>query len=86
MRGVLVAIDPRASGLPVQGVARRRVKDNAVWFHAESIQTCRAQWLRGRASDSGLREPGFESCAAVLKSWASLVFHSTLLQFTQQHK
>ena len=28
---------------------------------------CRAQWLRGRASDSRLREPGFESCAAVLK-------------------
>ena len=31
--------------------------------------TCRAQWLRGRASDSRLREPGFESCAAVLKPW-----------------
>ena len=31
----------------------------------------RAQWLRGRASDSRLREPGFESCAAVLKPWAS---------------
>ena len=28
---------------------------------------CRAQWLRGRASDSRLRGPGFESCAAVLK-------------------
>ena len=32
---------------------------------------CRAQWLRGRASDSRLRKPGFESCAAVLKPWAS---------------
>ena len=31
----------------------------------------RAQWLMGRASDSRLREPGFESCAAVLKPWAS---------------
>ena len=31
---------------------------------------CRVQWLRGRASDCRLREPGFESCAAVLKSWA----------------
>ena len=30
-----------------------------------------AQWLRDRASDSRLREPGFESCAAVLKPWAS---------------
>ena len=30
-----------------------------------------AQWLRGRAPDSRLREPGFESCAAVLKPWAS---------------
>ena len=28
-------------------------------------------WLRGRASNSRLREPGFESCAAVLKPWAS---------------
>ena len=34
---------------------------------------CRAQWLRGRASDSRLREPGFESCAAVLKSWGSFL-------------
>ena len=30
-----------------------------------------APWLRGRASDSRLRGPGFESCAAVLKPWAS---------------
>ena len=29
----------------------------------------RAQWLRGRASDSRLRGPGFESCDAVLKPW-----------------
>ena len=34
---------------------------------------CRVQWLRGRALDSRLREPGFESCAAVLKPWASFV-------------
>ena len=27
----------------------------------------RAQWLRGRALDSRLREPGFKSCAVVLK-------------------
>ena len=31
----------------------------------------RVQWLRGRASDSQLREPGCESCAAVLKASAS---------------
>ena len=30
-----------------------------------------AQWLRVRASDSRLRKPGFESCVAVLKPWAS---------------
>ena len=30
-----------------------------------------AQWHRGRASDSRLREPGFEYCAAVFKPWAS---------------
>ena len=34
---------------------------------------CRAQWLRVRASDSRLRGPGFESCAAVLKPWASFI-------------
>ena len=32
---------------------------------------CRAQWFTGRASDSRLREPGFEPCAAVVKPWAS---------------
>ena len=32
----------------------------------------RAQWLGGRASDYRLREPGFESCAVVLKHWASV--------------
>ena len=52
---------------------------------AASSQFRRAQWLRGRPPDSRLREPGFESCAAVLKSWASF-FHSTLLQFTQLYK
>ena len=30
----------------------------------------KVQWLRGRASDSRLRGPRFESCAAVLKPWA----------------
>ena len=29
-----------------------------------------AQWLRGRASDSRLREPGFLCCGA--KTWASV--------------
>ena len=33
---------------------------------------CRAQCLRGRASVSRFSRPGFESCAAVLKPWASL--------------
>ena len=32
---------------------------------------CRVQWLRGRALDSRLWEPGFKSCAAVLKPWAT---------------
>ena len=35
--------------------------------------------LRGIASDSRLREPWFESCAAVLKPWASFFTLSTLL-------
>ena len=38
---------------------------------SDANSTRRAQWLRGRASDSRLREPWFESCAAVLKPWAS---------------
>ena len=45
---------------------------------------CRVQLLRGRASDSRLIEPGFESCATVLK--LGQVFHSILLQFTQLYK
>ena len=37
-----------------------------------ACSTCnRAQWLRGRASDFRLRQPVFESCATVLKYWAS---------------
>ena len=53
---------------------------------ANSLQrTHRAQWLRGRVSDARPREPGFNSCAAVLKPWASF-FHSTLLQFTQLYR
>ena len=38
--------------------------------YVEVLLIRRAQGLRGRASDSRLREPGFESCAAVLKPWA----------------
>ena len=42
-----------------------------MWALDLELLVCRAQWLRGRALDSRLREPGFESCAAVLKPWAS---------------
>ena len=38
-----------------------------------------------RTSDSRLREPGFVSCDAVLKPWASF-FHSTLHQCSQLYK
>ena len=44
-------------------------------------KSCRAQWLRARVSDSRLRKPGFESCAAVLKHWARFLTrhcHSSL--------
>ena len=45
---------------------------NAGYIASVAMQFCsRAQWFSGRASDSRLREPGFESCAAVLKPWAS---------------
>ena len=43
---------------------------NLIVIRLEQLHYCRAQWLRGRASDSRLRGPGFESCAAVLKPWA----------------
>ena len=48
--------------------------DNCVSL-ASSIhfQMVYVPWLRGRASDSRLRGPGFESCAAVIKHWASVV-------------
>ena len=47
----------------------------------------RAQWLGGRASDSRLREPGFESCAAVLKPWAIFfTLHcSSSLSYTNEY-
>ena len=32
--------------------------------------SCRVQWLKGRALDSRRQKPGFESCAAVLKPCA----------------
>ena len=40
-------------------------------LHLPYILIIRAQWLKGRAPASWLQEPGFESYAAVLKSWAS---------------
>ena len=40
-------------------------------FHKHIGLMLRAQRLRGSASDCRLREPEFESCAAVLKPWAS---------------
>ena len=44
-------------------------------FHAlnDVCHSVYAHWLRGRASHSRLREPGFESCAAVLKPWERLL-------------
>ena len=65
-----------ADGRPIISKAdeygQRRVDQTAL---------CRAQSLRGRASDSRLRKPGFESCAVVLKPWESvfaLPFSSSL--------
>ena len=47
-------------------------------LHEDIVQAggySRAQWFRGRASDSHLREPGFESCAAVLRPSSFLTLH-----------
>ena len=38
-------------------------------FH--ELWLSRVLWLRGRASDSRLREPGFKPCVTMLKPWAS---------------
>ena len=43
-----------------------------VFYRYICLYICGAQWLRGRASDSRLREPGFESCAAVITPLASV--------------
>ena len=40
-----------------------------VEYDLQIVKYALAHWLR--ASDSRLREPGFESCAVRLKSWAS---------------
>ena len=40
--------------------------------HMFDVYVSRVQWLRDRVSDSRLREPGFESCATVLKPWPSI--------------
>ena len=44
--------------------------------------------IQGRASDSRLRDPGFESCTAVLKLWASFfTLHcSTLLSCINEYQ
>ena len=42
-----------------------------VMFHNFRLPTVERSGSWGRASDSRLRGPGFESCAAVLKPWAS---------------
>ena len=61
--------------LQVRVKFRRHSDQMSVWTPTSIVKKVfiiRAQWLKGRASDSRLREPGFESCAAVLKPWASL--------------
>ena len=50
----------------MHAIAHVHTDTHAHW----SLLLCRTQWLKGRASDSRLRGPGFESCAAVLKMWA----------------
>ena len=42
-----------------------------LWKNTSATSIMEAQWLRGRASDSRLIGPRFESCAAVLNLLAS---------------
>ena len=46
----------------------------AQWDHDKYSNFHHFVELRGRASESWLREPGFESCAAVLKLWSSVFY------------
>ena len=65
--------------MPLPSLPNFRVNNlNLFLYGTKSLY--RVQWLRGRASDSRLREPGFESYAAVLKTLGKF-FHSTLLQY-----
>ena len=57
-----------ATRFSLLAVSARFQETRTAWI----VRCGRVQWLRGRASDSRLREPGFESCAAVLKPLASL--------------
>ena len=56
---------------PTGQSSQGRAVGEAVNLNDATVYLCRAQWLRGRASDSRLLEPGFKSCAAVLKTSAS---------------
>ena len=48
---------------------------------------CRAQWLRGRSLDFRPREPGFVSCAALLKPWAIIftLYCSSSLSYINEY-
>ena len=48
---------------------------NLIVIRVGQLHNCRTQWLRGRASDSRIREPGFESYVAVLQPWAIVSFY-----------
>ena len=46
-----------------------------------------AKWLRGRATDPWLRAPGFETCAVMLKHWASFLtlHYSSSLSYINEY-
>ena len=51
---------------------KEAILEKSVYFSVPyEIRIPRPQWFRGRASDSRLRGPGFESCDAVLRPWES---------------
>ena len=63
---------------------KNRFKTSLYDEGVNSIVTTVSAVAQGRASDSRLRGPGFESCPAVLT--LRKFFHSTLLQSTQLYK
>ena len=67
------AVPCRASAKTRQAKSHHITSYYTYYTWAVASRAIERKWLRGRASDSRLREPGCESYAAGLKHWASVI-------------